>query len=483
LILTFGLSIMLCLALIPAARAVALCIGLVDRPDGRRKIHGRLVPVAGGLAVFITVWLVIAAATFLPHPLQQALAPHAHTLVGLFLAGVIVVAAGVADDLGWLRGRHKLVGQIAAIVVLIRFGVYVERIELFGATIELGFLGGLFTGIFLLGAINSLNLIDGMDGLLGCIGWWLSLTLACMAAVGDQWWAVMVALALAGALFAFLRYNLPPASVFMGDAGSMFVGLVLGTLAISCSTRAPASSVMLLPIGLLLVPFLDTTAAIVRRKLTGRSIYTTDRGHLHHCLLRRGLSVRLVLVVVSVCCVITGSGVLAGQAFDSDLIVLLTMGAVAGTLVWTRLFGHAEAILIKERMLSLLQPASPARQIEVRLQGSSDWRPLWKVLTDTADRLQLQEMLLDVNAPALHEGYHARWDRAAHNDEVPTLWRLSIPLTAGGQAIGRLEIAAHPDHDPIWVKIAEMTHVIEMHTQEPALPAAAAVPTVSTAEV
>lgn len=478
LILTLGLSIMLCLALIPAARLLALRIGLVDRPDGRRKMHGRIVPVAGGLAVFATIGLVLAAAFFLPHPLQAALVQQQHLLLGLLFAGAIVVATGVADDLGWLRGRHKLVGQIAAILVLIRFGVYVEHIQLFGATIELGFLGGLFTGVFLLGAINSINLIDGMDGLLGCIGWWLSLTLACLAALAGHWWAVLIALALAGALFAFLRYNLPPASVFMGDAGSMLVGLILGTLAIQCALTAPASVAIVLPVGVLTLPFFDTAAAIIRRKLTGRSIYTTDRGHLHHCLLRRGLSARVVLIVVSLCCLATAAGVLASAALGNELIALLTIGAVVATLVWTRLFGHAEAMLIKERVLSLLQPYSPARQMEVRLQGSSNWRPLWKVLTDTAERLQLREMLLDVNAPALHEGYHARWDRAAENDEAPTLWRMSIPLTAGGQAIGRLEIAGQPDQDPIWVKIAELTHVIEMHTQAPVQPAAAVVPAI-----
>jgi UDP-GlcNAc:undecaprenyl-phosphate GlcNAc-1-phosphate transferase len=477
-ILTLGLSIMLCLALIPAARMLALRIGLVDQPDGRRKIHGRTVPVAGGLAVFATVWLVLAAAFYLPHPLQDALVEQAPLLFGLFVASAIIVATGVADDLGWLRGRHKLVGQVAAILVLIRCGVYVEHVQVFGATIELGLLGGLFTCAFLLGAINSVNLIDGMDGLLGCIGWWLSVTLACLAALAGQSWAALIALALAGALFAFLRYNLPPASVFMGDAGSMLVGLVVGTLAIQCSLKAPASVAILLPIGLLALPFFDTTAAIVRRKLTGRSIYTTDRGHLHHCLQRRGLSTRLVLVVVSLCCLVTCGGVLASQAFDNELIVLLTIASVVCTLVRTRLFGHAEVMLIKERALSLLQPHSPARQMEVRLQGSSNWRPLWKVLTDTAQRLQLQEMMLDVNAPALHEGYHARWDRAAATDEVSTLWRMSIPLAAGGQAIGRLEIAGQPDQEPIWVKIAELTHVIEMHTQPAALsavmPAAAA---------
>jgi UDP-GlcNAc:undecaprenyl-phosphate GlcNAc-1-phosphate transferase len=470
-ILTMGLSIMLCLALMPLARALAMHVALVDQPDGRRKMHGRAVPVTGGLAVFAALWLVLAAAVYLPHPLQASVLREQRLLLGLFVASAIVTALGVADDLGRLRGRHKLVGQIVAVLVLMQAGVFVQQVQLFQWTIDLGLFAGPFTCGLLLAAINSLNLIDGMDGLLGTVGCWLSLTLACLAVSGSHWWAVLVALALAGALLGFLRYNLPPASIFMGDAGSMLVGLVLGTLAIQCSLKSAATIAIVLPVGLMTLPFFDTAAAIVRRKLTGRSIYTTDRGHIHHCLLRHGLSTRSVLLIVSACCLVTCASVLASKAFDSELIVLVTIVSVVGTLIGTRLFGYAEAVLIKERVLNVLHPATPARQMEVRLQGSTDWQQLWKLLTDAAERLNLQEMLLDVNAPALHEGYHARWDRAAETEDGRTLCRVSIPLAAGGQAIGRLDFAWQPDSAAMWSKIAILTQVVDQY-RTPATPIA-----------
>jgi UDP-GlcNAc:undecaprenyl-phosphate GlcNAc-1-phosphate transferase len=462
-ILTMGLSIMLCLALMPAVRALAVHVGLVDQPDGRRKMHGRAVPVTGGLAVFVSLWIVLAAAVYLPHPLQASVQREQRLLLGLFVASAIVVAIGVADDLGRLRGRHKLVGQIAAILVLMQSGVFVQQVQIFEWKIELGLFAGPFTCGLLLAAINSLNLIDGMDGLLGTVGCWLSLTLACLAVLAGHWWAVLVALALTGALLGFLRHNLPPASIFMGDAGSMLVGLVLGTLAIQCSLKAPATIAIALPVGLLSLPFFDTAAAIVRRKLTGRSIYTTDRGHIHHCLLRHGFSARLVLVVVSGICLLTCAGVLASNAFDNELIVLVTIASVVCTLIGTRLFGHAEAMLIKERLLNVLQPARPARQMEVRLQGSTDWRQLWRLLRETAERLNLHEIVLDVNAPAIHEGYHARWDRSLDTEDGRTLCRVSIPLAAHGQAIGRLEFAWQPDSAAMWSKIATLTEVVDQY--------------------
>src|SRR5262249_12135905 len=267
---------------------------------------------------------------------------------------VLICAVGVVDDFVGLRGRHKLLGQIAAALTVIGFGVCVRRVQVFGWEIELGLLAVPFTLCWLLGAVNSLNLIDGMDGLLGSLGVIVSLTLAAVAALAGQWLAAVVAVALAGALVGFLRYNLPPASIFLGDGGSMVIGLVLGTLAIQGSLKAPATVVLSAPVVLLTLPLFDTTAAVVRRKLTGRSIYTTDRGHLHHCLQRRGLSRPGVLVLVGACCLLTGGAVVASRAFDIEWVAIVTALSVVGTLIVTRLFGHAEAVLVKERLAAVV---------------------------------------------------------------------------------------------------------------------------------
>ena len=225
---------------------------------------------------------------------------------------------------------------------------------------------------------------------------------------------------------------------------------------------------LLLPLGLLTMPFFDTAAAIVRRKLTGRSIYSTDRGHMHHLMLGKGFATSLVLIIVSLCCLATCASVLASQAFNNEWIVLLTALSIISVLVFTRMFGFAEAMLIKNRVMSLFRPSKKISQMEVRLQGSGDWQRLWILLTDEAIRLNLQQMLLDVNAPALHEGYHARWSRFREADEAPTLWRFEIPLlSAKGQSIGRLLIAGKPDNDPVWSKIATLTKVVESYTNGP----------------
>lgn len=467
LLLVVGWSFGVGVLLTPLARWLALRCGLTDGPDGRRKLQQRPVPLAGGLVIFLATTATLAGAFFIPGPLHDRLLEQAPGLIGLLLAGIVICGVGLADDFHSLRGRHKLFGQLAAIGIVMSSGVVVRTVQIFGYGLDLGPLALPVTALWLLGAINALNLIDGMDGLLGCVGAILCLGMAAMSVISGQAATALVACALLGALLAFLCYNRPPASVFMGDCGSMLVGLVVGVLGIQSSLKAPATVALMAPVALLTVPFFDTFAAIVRRKLTGRSIYSTDRGHIHHCLQRSGMSNQTVLVVISALSALTVGGVLASLAFNNELLALMAGLLVINILVIGRLFGYAEIQLVKERLfglwVSLRQPngRSQPHQLEVRLQGSTDWSDLWASLTARAAALDLRSICLDVNAPARHEGYHARWGRFESEVETPASWRAEFPLVVAGQSIGRLEVvgdrAASPVADIMWsvLKLAE----------------------------
>jgi UDP-GlcNAc:undecaprenyl-phosphate/decaprenyl-phosphate GlcNAc-1-phosphate transferase len=438
---SFGLGA----ALMPGVRALALRCGLVDAPDGRRKMQRQAIPLAGGIAVFFATTAALTFTLLSQGRVPEALWDMGSGLLGLLLAALVICGVGLADDFHSLRGRHKLFGQLVAIGIVMSTGVVVRTVRVFGIDLELGPLAFPFTALWLLAAINALNLLDGMDGLLGCVGVIITLALAALAVLTGQWAAAAVACALAGALLAFLCFNLPPASVFLGDCGSMLVGLVVGVLAIQSSLKGPATVALAAPLALLTIPFFDTLAAIVRRKLTGRSIYSTDRGHIHHVLQRRGLSSGRVLVLVSALCGLTVAGMLASVAFNNELMALIAALVVVNVLVVGRLFGHAEFQLIKERLVGLvvwqLQGRGGGRthQLAVRLQGSSNWTDLWGFLTAQARDLGLRTVCLDVNAPALHEGYHARWDRFEAASEILAEWRIELPLLLNGQVVGRLE--------------------------------------------
>jgi UDP-GlcNAc:undecaprenyl-phosphate GlcNAc-1-phosphate transferase len=193
-----------------------------------------------------------------------------------------------------------------------------------------------------------------------------------------------------------------------------------------------------------------------------------------------------VLVWVASLCLVTVLGALASLAFNNELFAILISLAVVGMLIATRLFGYAEFVLAKERLAematSFVQGRAPGKphQLEVRLQGSADWKELWQALTARAVRLNLKAIHLDVNAPAVHEGYHARWDRRRDEQDIPGLWRVEIPLLVQSHpvaenedspcilrgsipffCVGRLEITGYPDAEPIWMKMASLDTLVE----------------------
>lgn len=462
-----GSSFLLGLALTPIVRSVASRCGLVDQPDGGRKVHARPIPVSGGIAVFFAACTTLAAACLWSQWLAEGLATDGNRLVGLLLASAFICLVGLIDDFRVLRGRHKLFGQLVAVAIVMVSGVVVRRIGVFGQNWELGSLSYLFTGFLLLGAINSLNLIDGMDGLLSCLATIISLAMGVMAFVAGQFVAAAVAFALAGALLAFLCFNFPPASIFLGDCGSMLVGLVVGTLAITTSLKGSATVVLATPAAMFAIPIFDTLAAIIRRKLTGRSIYSTDRAHIHHCLMRSGLSARKALFFLAFLCLLTVFAAFASVAVNSELLSVISILAVAIILVVTRLFGHAEFLLMKERLIGVVMSffswgtRQSEHALEVRLQGSADWKELWRSLTACASKLDLRTVRLDVNAPAIYEGYHARWDRFDQKGDTQTAWRFETPLVVRGQIVGRLEVAGNRDDEPARRKVAKMAKLAE----------------------
>jgi UDP-GlcNAc:undecaprenyl-phosphate GlcNAc-1-phosphate transferase len=456
----------LCMLLTPCLRRLAWRWDLLDRPDGRRKIHGGATPMTGGLAVCLSCFGALAVVFLTSDSFRACCLAEHSALSGLLLGAIALCAIGVADDSGWLRVRFKLLGQVLAILIVLSWTGLPRAVRLFDREMELGILAAPLLVLWLLAVINALNLIDGMDGLLTSVGLLFCTAIAAAALMQGQEAVAAVAVALAGTLAGFLPFNWPRASIFLGDSGSMFVGLVIGTLAILGTRPAPDVVSPLPAAALLTIPLFDTVAAFLRRTLTGQSIYTTDRGHIHHCLLRADLSSCRVLVSVWLLCLVPAAGALVGVAFHSDLYALGAALAVVFFLVQGRTFGHAEWELLKKRLLSLAasllhrRPRGHSHQIEVRFQGSTDWRDLWNELLACAPRLHLVMVRFNVNAPALQEGYHARWDGNGHDDEA-SLWRAEIPLVAGGQTVGRLEVRGRQDGQPAAGKLREVAKVLE----------------------
>ncbi len=292
-----------------------------------------------------------------------------------------ICGLGLADDIYTLRGRQKLFGQVLLAGILATSGFLVHTVRVFGMEIQLGLAAVPVTIIWLLATTNAMNLIDGSDGLCSTVGAIIMGSLGIMAALGGNPAEAVVAFAMCGALLGFLVFNFPPASIFLGDSGSLLVGMIAGALAIRCSVKGPASVSMIAPLAILILPLFDSSMAIVRRKLTGRSIYTTDRAHLHHNIKERGYSDVGLLLVAGGLCAFASIWAIGGTMLGNDLIAAVGATGVLVVLIGSRVFGFAELMLVvrkcKDFTHSMLIPATHADNAvchqAIRLQGSRNW--------------------------------------------------------------------------------------------------------------
>lgn len=446
--------------LTPVVMYIMTMIGLVDRPDGHRKLHRRTVPVAGGLAV----WLAIVATISLGYSVG-GLFPHYEEgsfWLAFLLSSVLLCLVGLADDTWNLRGRHKFFGQVIAVSFVMANGLIVRSVQIFGHDIALGIMAVPFTLFWLIGAINAMNLIDGMDGLAATVGGMIGVALTVMAAYNGHMSESIVAAALVGGVLGFLIYNFPPARVFLGDTGSMLIGLVLGVVAIKASLKGPATIALAAPVAIWTLPILDASMAILRRKLTGRSILIPDRAHIHHRLSERGFTPRRSLLLIATLSGITTIGALASVLYQTDWIAPFVALAVTLFLAGTRLFGHSEFALLARRTRVFVQSMIPARssigprEHRSRLQGTKEWDTLWESLVTFADRCGLDSVQLSVSLPSLHEEFFADWNRRKA-DPFGRHYRADIPLCSEIYgSFGTLRIAGYCRDESACTWISEM---------------------------
>jgi UDP-GlcNAc:undecaprenyl-phosphate GlcNAc-1-phosphate transferase len=337
-----AIALAVSLALTPAAQKLAIQVDAVSRPDGKRRLQSRPIPVWGGLAVCVAVVLGLVAA----HSLDSSAQSYTTFLAALGVSAGLVCLLGCYDDLRDMDARWKLVGQIAATVPIVAAGFWVDHLTIFGHSLHLGWLGVPWTFAWLILGMNALNLIDGMDGLASSIGIVISLAIACIAATHDMYGVMVLSLTFVGALTGFLVYNSPPAHIYLGDCGSMLTGLVLSSLALVVSFEQPGTVSLTVAAALLFVPLLDTALAILRRTLQGGSFMAADRGHVHHRLLDRGFGVWQALGFLAGLSVVASSMAWMTSRTGHELITWLALGALMAVMVRSRLMGHEEWALV-----------------------------------------------------------------------------------------------------------------------------------------
>lgn len=279
----------------PLVMRFARRLGAYDRPDPRR-IHPEPVLTMGGLAMCVAVLGVAWAARLLPGPARVLdLAP----FVGLTVAALPVLVLGIVDDLRRVSPWTKLAVQALAAGTLFAAGFGMPVLtNPFGPPIETGALNLPLTVAWILVVMNAINLIDGLDGLAAGVVLFSALTLWWVGHEHANFYVMFTSSLLIGATLGFLPYNFPPARVFMGDTGSQFLGLTLGAVSLLENRKGTATISLLLPIVALAVPIADGIVAFLRRWIQGRPVFRGDTEHVHHRLLRLGLSQRQAVAVL-----------------------------------------------------------------------------------------------------------------------------------------------------------------------------------------
>jgi len=327
-------AFLLNLLILPVVLRLAHRYKWYDRPDSR-KIHTGLIPRIGGPGLFLSFVLSsLLVALALPRlgggPMLEP------RLAALFAGMALMHLVGLYDDFKSLRVLWKFMLQLAAAAIIASGGFLIRSVALpYLGVLHLGPAAYPLTVVWLVGIANAVNLIDGMDGLAGGIGAFAAAAMGAIALLQGSSRGAVLAFALLGALLAFLLFNFPPARIFMGDSGRLFLGLTLAALALAGGIpRSAAFGSLIVPVTLLTVPILDTATAILRRLRHRRSIISPDKQHIHHKLLAMGLSERQILTVIYGLCaylaLVAVTSVVLPKEINVYLIVVVWVGSLLG---------------------------------------------------------------------------------------------------------------------------------------------------------
>ncbi|MGI6262824.1 MAG: MraY family glycosyltransferase [Succiniclasticum sp.] len=286
-ILALIIALLASFLLTPYVKKLAFRIGAVDRPD-KRKVHTHIMPRLGGLAIYLATVLAVVLCV-----------PLTKDILGILLGGTWIVFVGILDDKYSLPAKVKLLGQIFSACILCFFDIRIEWLNNpFGGYFYLEYLSIPFTIFWVISFINVVNLIDGLDGLAAGVTGIASIAVIIVAVHQGYFPVATVTAALAGAIIGFIHYNFNPATIFMGDTGSMFIGYMLAAISVFGAVKSAATIALIVPAVALGLPIMDTAFAILRRYSNGRPIFQPDKGHLHHRLLAMGLSQRQAVLLM-----------------------------------------------------------------------------------------------------------------------------------------------------------------------------------------
>ena len=416
-------SFLISLLLTPLCRNFAVRRGWMDRPGESRKIHVAAVPRVGGVPILIAYFAAMGLLILSPLHAGRAVASALPSALALLPGLLLVFITGITDDLFGLRPSQKLIGQLFAAGLTCWAGVQVSTVA--GHHLN-HWIAVPLTVFWLVGCSNAVNLIDGLDGLATGVGVFAALTMMVAAFLQGNQAMALASAPLVGALCGFLRYNFNPASIFLGDSGSLSIGYLLGCFGIIWSQKSTTVLGMTAPLMALAIPLLDASLAIARRTLRGQPVFEADRRHIHHLLLDRGLTPRRVALLLYGICGLGAALSLLQSVLDhryGGAIIVLFCAAVWGGVqrLGYREFNLAGRMLRSGTFQRMLDAQMRMGALEEQLHQARTADACWMAIRQAARDLGFQRIAMRLG--------HRTYREDLHEAEASSCWTLRIPLS------------------------------------------------------
>ncbi|HKC66054.1 MAG TPA: MraY family glycosyltransferase [Pyrinomonadaceae bacterium] len=395
----FVIALCSSLLLTPMIRRLSVKLGWLDMPLDDRRVHSKAIPRVGGLAILLSTLIALSLLPLVDNLVTQSLLRDRWLLLMVFAPAILVTLLGLYDDIRGANATVKFTALAVAGTVFYAMGGRIENLSIpaLGSVHLPMVVSYLATILWIVGVTNAFNLIDGVDGLAAGAGLFASLVVLVVSLMLNHPHVTVVALALSGALIGFLRYNFNPASIFLGDSGSLFIGFTLAALSLQGTQKASTAVAIAIPLMAFAVPIIDTGFTMIRRLLSRKPIFQGDREHVHHMLLARGWSQRRVAFVLYGVCAALGliSLLFINETSRLTGLILLVVGS-AIILAMGRLRYH-EVDEIKASMKRNLgeRRTRAANHLHIRRasHAMSHARSLGELLNAVREMLELGEFI------------------------------------------------------------------------------------------
>ena len=456
-------------------RDYSIAHGWVSVASSDRHVHTRPIPRLGGVAIFLTLWCIVLLAHWLPGHFGTREFPLPHFTLKILGPATIIFLLGLIDDFCGLSAYIKFAVQAGAAVLLFCNGIGISQLSILASHPHLGWLVGLpLTILWVLWITNAFNLIDGLDGLAAGSALFSSLVTCVVAILFHGEGILFLTLALAGAIAGFLRYNFNPASIFLGDSGSLLIGFLLSAIALAGSQKSSIIVAVAIPIVSLGLPILEVAVAVMRRFLSRKRLFDPDREHIHHKLLLRGISHRqavLVLYGVSACFGLFSLLLLnPGGAAAAVVLVVVGIGVLIGVM---QLRYHEFLELGRAANRTLNQRHVIANDISIRraadaLESCTSSRQFCQILRQCLKPIGFDgfglylssELPVEVELCPLNQVSRSKlqffWDQSLTSSE--TNWSFTFSLMKhNGEQLGGFTLYRRNAASPLWMDLDVFT--------------------------